>query len=108
MNRERKRIRESPRPASPPARQPVVLTIVVQPRAARTEVVGPYGDGLKVRLQAPPVDGAANEELVRFLARRLHVSPSAVAIVGGAGSRRKRVAVTGGPADPLRVLLRGD
>lgn len=108
VKREKKRVRESPRPAGPPARQPAVLTIVVQPRAARTEVVGPYGDGLKVRIHAPPVDGAANEELVRFLARRLRVAPSAVAIVGGAGSRRKRVAVTGGPAHPLNVLLQGD
>jgi len=108
VKRAKKHLRDAAPPAGPPARQPAVFTIVVQPRAARTEVVGPYGDGIKVRIQAPPVDGAANEELRRFLARRLRVAPSAVTIVGGASGRRKRVAVTGGPADPMSVLLGGD
>jgi uncharacterized protein (TIGR00251 family) len=104
MKRAKKHVAGSSQPAGPST----VFTVVVQPRAARTEVVGPYGDAIKIRIQAPPVDGAANEELRRFLARRLRVAPSAVAIVGGASGRRKRVAVTDGPADPLSVLLRGD
>ena len=60
-----------------------MTTIVfhVQPRAKQTELVGWHGDAIKVRLKAPPVDGAANEELVRFVTERLGVSRSAVRIV---------------------------
>jgi uncharacterized protein (TIGR00251 family) len=67
----------------------------VQPRASRTEIAGRHGDALKVRLAAPPVDGAANEALVRFLADRLGVSPSAVQIESGAGGRAKVIVVQG-------------
>ena len=72
-----------------------MTTIVfhVQPRAKRTEVVGWHGDAVKVRLKAPPVDGAANEELVRFVADRLGVPRSAVRIVSGRTSRRKRLSL---------------
>jgi len=71
------------------------LDVHVQPRAKRTEVVGWYGDAIKIRLAAPPVDGAANEELVAFLADELGVTRSSVEIVAGRASRRKRVAVDG-------------
>jgi uncharacterized protein len=73
----------------------LTLHILVQPRASRSEIVGPHGDALKVRLAAPPVDGAANEELVRLLAREYGVSTSAVEIVAGFSSRRKTVRVRG-------------
>ena len=73
----------------------VELTLYIQPRASRTEVIGPHGDALKLRLAAPPVDGEANEELVRFLAKALHVPKSAVMIVSGATGRRKVVRVVG-------------
>ena len=72
-----------------------VLAVHVQPRAHRTEVVGRHGEAIKIRLKAPPVDGAANDELVRFLADRLGVPRGAGTIVGGATSRAKRVAVEG-------------
>jgi uncharacterized protein (TIGR00251 family) len=71
------------------------LDVHVQPRAKRTEVVGWYGDAVKIRLAAPPVDGAANEELVAFLADELGVTRSSVEIIAGRTSRRKRVAVDG-------------
>lgn len=73
----------------------VELAILVQPRASRTEVVGPQGDALKVRLAAPPVDGEANEELIRCLAKALGVPKRAVTILSGATGRRKRVRVVG-------------
>lgn len=73
----------------------VDLAILVQPRASRTEIVGPQGGALKVRLAAPPVDGEANAELIRALAKALAVPRSAVAIVSGATGRRKRVRVVG-------------
>lgn len=73
----------------------VELALQVQPRASRTEIVGPHGGALKLRLAAPPVDGEANDELIRFLAKALGVPKSAVEIVSGATGRRKRVRVMG-------------
>jgi uncharacterized protein (TIGR00251 family) len=67
----------------------------VQPRAARTEIAGLYGDALKVRLSAPPVEGAANEELVNFLADVFAVGRRDVTIVSGTRSRLKIVEVVG-------------
>ena len=82
------------------------LTLHVQPRARRTEVAGLHGAALKIRLAAPPVDGAANDELVRFLAEQLGVPCRAVRLVAGAGARRKVVEVDGVAADDaMRVLL---
>jgi uncharacterized protein (TIGR00251 family) len=73
----------------------LTLRILVQPRASRSEIVGPHGDALKVRLAAPPVDGAANEELVRLLAREYKVPKSAIEIVAGLSSRRKTIRIRG-------------
>jgi uncharacterized protein (TIGR00251 family) len=67
----------------------------VQPRASRTELAGPHGGALRVRLTAPPVDGAANEALVRFLAEQLDVPRSAVRLDAGATGRSKLVTVEG-------------
>ena len=71
------------------------FTVWVQPRASRTEIAGRHGDDIKIRLAAPPVDGAANEALIRFLAEKLGVPRSAVSIVGGLSGRLKRVRVEG-------------
>jgi uncharacterized protein (TIGR00251 family) len=73
----------------------VRLRVRVQPRASRTEIAGVLGEELRVRLQAPPVDGAANEALVRFLAETLGVPRSAVTIVSGLSSRSKSLAIEG-------------
>ena len=73
----------------------VRLTLAIQPRASRTELAGVHGDALKIRLTAPPVDGAANEALVRFLAEVLEVPRGAVTITAGQSGRRKTVAVEG-------------
>ncbi len=67
----------------------------VVPRAGVTEVVGRHGDGVRVRVAAPPVDGAANDELVRFIARRLGVSRASVTIARGNAGRRKTVTIAG-------------
>ena len=82
-----------------------VLSIHVQPKARRTEVVGWHGDAIKIRVAAPPVDGAANEELRRFLGEELGVPKSAVTIGAGATGRRKRVEIEGCPPErALRTL----
>lgn len=64
-----------------------------------------HGDAVKIRLAAPPVDGAANAELVRFVAERLGVPRAAVRIAAGAGARRKVVEVDGLGAEALRAAL---
>ena len=73
----------------------LVLQVHAQPGAKRSEVVGAFGDALKIRLAAPPIEGRANEELIRFLAGLLGASKRQVEIVAGPGSRRKRVRVSG-------------
>lgn len=70
------------------------IKIYVQPRASRSEIVGMHGDALKIRLAAPPVDGAANDELVRFIAKTLGTTMSNVRISAGARSRTKTVEIS--------------
>ncbi len=83
------------------------IAVHVQPRARTTEVAGRHGDAVKIRLAAPPVDGAANEELVRFLAERLGVPRAAVRIAHGLSGRRKTVVVEGRTADEVTHALLG-
>jgi uncharacterized protein (TIGR00251 family) len=73
-----------------------------------TEVAGRHGDAIRIRLAAPPVDGAANAELIQFLAERLGVPRGGVAIVRGLTGRRKTVAVDGLTADHVQRLLMAD
>ena len=73
----------------------VLLSVHVQPKASRTECVGFYGDSVKVRVAAPPIDGAANEELIRFLADCCSVPRAGISIDTGANSRQKRVHIRG-------------
>lgn len=78
-----------------PVREGVRLSVRVQPRAARSEITGLLGDRIRIRLAAPPVDGAANEALVRFLADTLGVPARAVTIAAGHASRSKTVVAAG-------------
>ena len=80
----------------------LILDLHVQPGASRTEVSGLHGDALKIRLAARPVEGAANAELVRFLAEVFGVPRRDVTIESGDTSRRKRVRVAGA-SDPARL-----
>ena len=83
----------------------VRVAVHVQPRAARSEIVGQHGAALKVRLQAPPVDGAANDALVRLLADALGVSQRSVRVVAGATSRAKTVEIDGTTERAVRALV---
>ncbi|WP_312856372.1 DUF167 domain-containing protein [Nocardioides pelophilus] len=65
------------------------LSVRVQPGASRTEVAGEYGEQLRIRLQAPPVDGRANAALVGFVADQLGLPRAAVSVVRGESSRSK-------------------
>jgi uncharacterized protein (TIGR00251 family) len=73
----------------------VRFSVHVQPRASRSELVGVHGSALKIRLSAPPVDGAANEALVIFLAALFAVPRRAVRILAGESSRSKIVEIEG-------------
>jgi uncharacterized protein len=71
----------------------VVLTLHVQPGAKRTEIAGIYGHALKIRLAAPPVDGKANAELLRYLADVFDVPLRNVTLMRGESSRQKTVRI---------------
>ena len=81
------------------------LDIHVIPRARKTEVAGERDGALLVRLAAPPVEGAANDELIDFLATTLGLPRRAIHIVAGERSRRKRVAIDGMTAEQVRAIL---
>jgi uncharacterized protein (TIGR00251 family) len=82
------------------------LVVHVVPRARRTAVSGRHGDAIKITLAAPPVDGAANAELVRFVAARLGLAAGAVTIARGAARRRKILSIAGlDTATARRTLL---
>jgi hypothetical protein len=85
------------------------IAIRVHPRARRTAVAGRLGDSWKLDLAAPPVDGKANEECIRFFAVLAKVPRSCVRIVTGATSRNKVVEIEGISQEMLeRLLLGGD
>lgn len=81
------------------------LSVYVQPRASRTQVVGEHDGAVKIKLAAPPVDGAANSALVEFIAEQLDVAKSRVRVVAGQTSRRKIVEVDDIDAAQLRHVF---
>ena len=83
----------------------LTLRVRVQPRASKDALGGEREGALVVRLTAPPVEGAANEALVRFLGKTLGVAPSAVRVVSGASGRNKVVSVAGLDAATARERL---
>lgn len=83
----------------------VEISVRAQPRASRSEVLGLHGTQIKIRIAAPPVDGAANTELIKLLAKALGVSRSALRVVRGEGSRSKVVRAEGATVVQARVAL---
>jgi uncharacterized protein len=88
-----------------PAANGIVINVRVVPRASRNEVAGVQGDALRIRLQAPPVEGKANAALVRFLAECLGVRPGNITILSGEKGRTKRVLVSGTAAERVAGLV---
>jgi len=82
----------------------LTLTLHIQPGAKKTEFAGLHGDALKIRLAAPPVDGKANEALLKFLAEVLHLPKSAVTLKSGQTSRRKVLEVVGATPESIARL----
>ncbi|MCP9468468.1 MAG: DUF167 family protein [Nitrospira sp.] len=83
----------------------VTLQVYIQPKASRTEFVGLHGEAVKIRVAAPPVDGSANAELIRFLAERCDIPRSRVSIRSGETSRQKRVTLAGVSAEWVLARL---
>lgn len=71
----------------------VTIRVRAQPRAPRTEIIGEHDGALKIKIAAPPLNGKANEECRRFLAKLLGVSATSVEIISGETSRDKIVRI---------------
>jgi len=69
----------------------VVFKVLVQPRSSKNMIAGPHDGALKIKLTAPPVDNAANQMCLKFLAKSLGVSRSALKIIAGHNSRHKQI-----------------
>ncbi len=82
-----------------------ILTVRVQPNSSRTECVGLHGHAVKIRVAARPVDGAANEELIRFIADRCSTPRSHIQIQSGESARQKHLSVQGVTAEVLFACL---
>ena len=84
------------------------LSIRVHPGAKRDAVTGLHAGAVKIALNAPPVDGKANEALIAFVAERLRIPRSKVALIAGATSRNKTLRVTGKSAAEVQAALSPD
>jgi hypothetical protein len=84
----------------------LVFKVHVVPRSSRSEVAGEHNGSLRVRVSAPPVEGAANKELTELLAKAFKVSRGAVNILSGQSSRLKQVSIEGIGSSELSELLR--
>ena len=81
------------------------LSLHVQPGAKKSECAGLHGEALKIRLAAPPVDGKANEALLRFLAQRLAIPRQQISLKSGQTSRQKVIEIESVTAERLATLL---
>jgi uncharacterized protein (TIGR00251 family) len=82
----------------------LILHLRIQPRASKDEFAGPYGNTLKIRLTAPPVDGKANEHLRAFLSEKFGVAKSQVTVLSGDASREKRVRISSPRQFPSNIF----
>jgi uncharacterized protein (TIGR00251 family) len=82
----------------------ITLTLHIQPGAKKTEFAGRHGDALKIRLAAPPVDGKANEALIKFVADTLKLPKSAVNLKSGQSSRHKVLEIQGASLSSIEAF----
>jgi len=85
----------------------VVFNIRVVPRASRSEIVGLHNGALKIRIAAPPVDGAANVELIKILAKTFNVAKSNIEIISGLASKNKQCRIRGITLLQIKAVLKG-
>jgi len=84
----------------------VKISVYVQPRASRTAVAGMHGEAVKIRVAAPPVDNAANEALIEFIAHKLGIPKRNIRIAAGETSRRKVIEIDGASLATVTAALR--
>ncbi len=82
----------------------LIFAVRVVPRASKSEIVGELDGALKIRIASPPVDGAANAELIKVLAKFFDVQKSAVEILKGQTSKTKQIKIIGGKRSNLPDL----
>ncbi len=82
----------------------LIFTVRVVPRASKSEIVGEYNDALKIRIASPPIEGAANAELIKLLAKAFAVSKSAVEILGGQTSKTKQIKIKNAASERLAQI----
>ena len=82
----------------------IIFNVRVVPRASRSEIVGEYDGALKLRIASPPVDGAANAELIRVLSKTFDVSKSEVEILSGQTSKMKQIKISNLAAEKFLQL----
>ena len=85
----------------------IQFTVRVVPRASKSEIVGHHDGALKVKIASPPVDGAANAELIKLLARSLNVPKTNVVITSGRSSKTKQVSIFGIDLAAIASILKG-
>jgi len=83
----------------------LTFAVRVVPRASRSEIAGEYNGALRVRIAAPPVEGAANRELIKLLAKSFKLPQNAVEIISGANAKSKIVRIHGANASKLNQLV---
>ena len=86
----------------------VILTLRIVPRSSKNEVCGELGDALKIKLQAPPVEGKANKALIEFLSDRLDIPRNSISILSGDTGRNKRILISGIKAETVARILKTD
>jgi uncharacterized protein (TIGR00251 family) len=91
-----------------PVAATVIIAVRVQPRASKTEIAGEIAGALKIRLQAPALEGRANEALIEFLSELLKTPKGAVRILSGERSRIKRLEIRGVTKQQIERLVMND
>lgn len=83
----------------------VIFKVRVVPRSSRSEIVGELDGALKIKLNSPPTDGAANAELIKILAKHFDVPKNAIEIVGGQTTKNKQIKISEISSDKIRQIL---
>ncbi len=82
----------------------ITINLYIQPGAKHTEIAGFHGEALKIRLHAPPIEGRANEALLKFIAQIFAVPTRQVVLKRGDKSRHKTLIITGSRIDPANIV----
>ncbi len=101
----RSRVKKAKTDRPKAVQESALLAVRIQPRASKNEIIPMEGGAFKIRLTAPPVDGAANEALIKFLSDVLGIAKSRVEIISGQTLREKRIRINGMSEAAVRRLL---